>query len=99
MKVWLVWTAAALLSVERIAYILIWRDPATFTSWSTRRAFAIVGGGPVDLLVVLFASFKVIQTPSSSPGTLRLATAPYCPTRAIQQWSPPGPSSSVSARD
>jgi len=59
MKVWLVWTAAALLSVERIAYILIWRDPATFTSWSTRRAFAIVGGGPVDLLVVLFASFKV----------------------------------------
>jgi len=61
MRVWLVWTAAALLSVERIAYILIWRDPATFTSWSTRRAFAIAGGGPVDLLVVLFASFKVIQ--------------------------------------
>jgi phosphatidyl-N-methylethanolamine N-methyltransferase len=56
----LVCTAAALLSVERIAYVLIWRDPAAFTGWSRRRALAIAGG-PIEMLVFLFAAFKVVQ--------------------------------------
>src|SRR5262245_61505668 len=60
MRAWLVCLAAALLSVERIAYVLIWRDPATFKKWSMRRA-AVALGGPVELLVVMFAAFKVIQ--------------------------------------
>jgi phosphatidyl-N-methylethanolamine N-methyltransferase len=60
MRVWLVCTAVALLSVERIAYVLIWRDPASFTRWSTRRALA-VAGGPIEMLVRLFVAFKVIQ--------------------------------------
>jgi phosphatidyl-N-methylethanolamine N-methyltransferase len=60
MRLWLVCTAAALLSLERIAYLLIWRDPATFARWSRRRGLTIAGG-PVEMLVLLFAAFKVIQ--------------------------------------
>jgi hypothetical protein len=57
MSVWLACTAASLLSVERVAYALIWRDPARFRRWSGR-----VGvGGPIEVLVVLFVAFKVIQ--------------------------------------
>ena len=56
----LVCLAAALLSVERIAYILIWRNPAGFSRWSTHGVVAAFGG-PVDLLVILFAAFKLIQ--------------------------------------
>ena len=51
--------AAALLSVERIAYVLIWRNPSAFRRWSLRRVPGI--RGPVELLVILFAAFKVIQ--------------------------------------
>jgi len=52
--------AAALLSVERIAYILVWRNPAAFRRWSMR--WITTGlGGPVELLVLLFGAFKVIQ--------------------------------------
>src|SRR5688572_4140131 len=60
MTVWLVCAAAALLSVERITYVLIWRDPDAFRRWSLRRAVALLSG-PVDLLVLLFVAFKVIQ--------------------------------------
>jgi methylene-fatty-acyl-phospholipid synthase len=51
--------AAALLSVERIAYVLIWRNPSAFRRWSLRRVPGI--RGPVELLVILFAAFKMIQ--------------------------------------
>jgi methylene-fatty-acyl-phospholipid synthase len=60
MSVWLVSSAAALLSIERITYVLIWRDPATFRRWSSRPAVVALGG-PVELLVLLFAAFKVLQ--------------------------------------
>ena len=60
MSVWLAFAAAALLSVERITYVLIWREPVAFKRWSMRGAWA-AAGGPVELLVVLFAAFKVIQ--------------------------------------
>jgi methylene-fatty-acyl-phospholipid synthase len=60
MRAWLVCAAAALLSLERIAYVLVWRNPATFRGWSTRRAVATLGG-PIELLVLLFVGFKVIQ--------------------------------------
>jgi len=52
--------AAVLLSVERIAYVLIWRNPAGFRRWSTHGVVAAFGG-PVDLLAILFAAFKLIQ--------------------------------------
>lgn len=51
--------AAALLSVERLAYIFIWRNPSAFKRWSLHRASGV--GGPVELLAILFAAFKVIQ--------------------------------------
>jgi methylene-fatty-acyl-phospholipid synthase len=60
MSAWLACAAAALLSVERITYVLIWREPAAFKRWSMRGAWG-AAGGPVDLLVALFAAFKVIQ--------------------------------------
>lgn len=52
--------AAALLSVERIAYVLIWRNPDGFKRWSRRWTTSGVDG-PVGLLAILFAAFKVIQ--------------------------------------
>jgi phosphatidyl-N-methylethanolamine N-methyltransferase len=60
MSVWLTCVAAALLSVERIAYVLIWRDPAGFMRWSRRHGRVGVEG-PIEMLVLLFAAFKVIQ--------------------------------------
>ena len=51
--------AAGLLSLERIAYVFIWRNPTAFKRWSMRRVSSV--GGPVELLVILFAGFKVIQ--------------------------------------
>ena len=52
--------AAALLSVERIAYVLIWRNPAGFRRWSMRRVVSAFGD-PVELLVILFGAFRLIQ--------------------------------------
>jgi methylene-fatty-acyl-phospholipid synthase len=60
MSAWLLCTVAVLLSVERIAYVLIWRDPATFKRWSNHPALARLGG-PVELLMLLFVAFKVLQ--------------------------------------
>src|SRR5262245_45867243 len=61
MSVWLLCAAAALLlSMERIAYILIWRDPSSFKRWSMRQTLA-AAHGPVQMLVFLFVGFKVIQ--------------------------------------
>ena len=60
MTAWPLCAAAALLSVERIAYVLIWRDPDAFKRWSRSRTVAAIGD-PIELLVVLFVAFKVIQ--------------------------------------
>jgi methylene-fatty-acyl-phospholipid synthase len=60
MKAWLLCAVAVLLSVERIAYVVIWRDPAAFKRWSTRPAMAWLGS-PVDLLLLLFIGFKLLQ--------------------------------------
>ena len=60
MTAWLLCAAAVLLSVERIAYVLIWRDPSTFKRWSMHPSLAS-RGGPVELLMWLFVAFKVLQ--------------------------------------
>ncbi len=60
MTAWLLCAAAVLLSVERIAYVLIWRDPSTFKRWSKHPSVASLGG-PVELLTWLFVAFKVLQ--------------------------------------
>jgi methylene-fatty-acyl-phospholipid synthase len=52
--------AAVLLSLERIAYVLIWRHPERFGAWCARSA----GGGqgpPVERVRALFFVFKAIQ--------------------------------------
>lgn len=52
------WISAVVLSLERIAYVAIWRKPAGFrqlcTAWWP-------GTAPVDVLARLFAAFKVLQ--------------------------------------
>jgi methylene-fatty-acyl-phospholipid synthase len=60
MSPWLLCSVATLLSVERIAYVLIWREPSTFKRWSTRPALKAFGG-PVEVLMLLFVAFKVLQ--------------------------------------
>jgi methylene-fatty-acyl-phospholipid synthase len=60
MSAWLLCPVAALLSLERITYVLIWRDPATFKRWSSRPALAWLGG-PVEALMLLFVAFKALQ--------------------------------------
>ena len=91
MSAWLGFAAAALLSVERIAYVLIWREPAAFKRWSMRGAWAGTGG-PVELLVVLFAAVRPpsvcghghrnlgLLLPDAVPGTRldRAAAARKC---------------------
>lgn len=52
--------AAGLLSLERICYVWIWREPERFRA--TCRAPALTSlGGPVDALRLLFYGFKALQ--------------------------------------
>ena len=60
MDPWLLGTAAALLSIERVAYIVIWRDPRGFRRWAARPPIAQLGS-PIDVLAWLFAFFKLLQ--------------------------------------
>lgn len=60
MTAWMLCAAAALLSVERVAYIVIWRDPAAFRRWSCRSGVATFDD-PVESLALLFVAFKVLQ--------------------------------------
>ena len=55
----LVW-AAALLSIERVAYVLIWRNPLAFRRWALRSPLSTFGG-PVDVLMFLCLMFKLLQ--------------------------------------
>jgi protein-S-isoprenylcysteine O-methyltransferase Ste14 len=54
----LIW-AAALLSVERICYVWIYRDPGAFRELSARAP--ILPSEPTDALRALFIGFKVLQ--------------------------------------
>jgi phosphatidyl-N-methylethanolamine N-methyltransferase len=58
--VWLFVAAALLLSLERICYILIWRAPDAFRAWCARPLVARIGE-PVDVVRVLFLTFKGVQ--------------------------------------
>ena len=57
MNIWLFVVAAVLLSLERIAYVLVWRFPGTFRKFCARGQF----GEPIDVLQKLFYGFKGLQ--------------------------------------
>jgi methylene-fatty-acyl-phospholipid synthase len=59
-SVWVFLGAAALLSLERICYLWIWRDPDGFRALCNRFAVAQIRE-PVDVLRDLFCCFKVLQ--------------------------------------
>lgn len=52
--------AAVALSLERVAYVWIWRNPDEFSALSRRGALAVLGE-PVDAVRRLFYGFKLIQ--------------------------------------
>ena len=52
--------AAALLSVERAAYLWIWYKPEAFRRCCQRARLKRLGG-PVDVLKALFVAFKLVQ--------------------------------------
>jgi phosphatidyl-N-methylethanolamine N-methyltransferase len=58
--IWLFFSAAALLSLERICYVLIWRAPDAFRDWC-RRSPLVGTGDPVSVLATLFSLFKGLQ--------------------------------------
>ena len=60
MSPWFIVVAAVLLSLERIAYVVIWRAPDTFCTFCARpmvRPF----GEPIDILQKFFYGFKGVQ--------------------------------------
>lgn len=60
MTLWIFLAAAALLSLERIAYLRIWYKPAAFRRFCRRPLFRSLDG-PVETLQALFYAFKVVQ--------------------------------------
>jgi methylene-fatty-acyl-phospholipid synthase len=60
MSLWVLLGAAALLSLERLCYVWIWRAPEAFRALCDHPAVAYVGK-PVDVVQKLFYGFKVIQ--------------------------------------
>ena len=60
MSLWIFLCAAALLSLERICYLWIWRAPGDFCALCARPAIARIGT-PVDVLQFLFCGFKILQ--------------------------------------
>jgi phosphatidyl-N-methylethanolamine N-methyltransferase len=57
---WLLAPAAALLAVERLTYVWIWRAPETFRAWCLGTLPSAVRD-PVTALAALFALFKALQ--------------------------------------
>jgi phosphatidyl-N-methylethanolamine N-methyltransferase len=49
---------AALLSLERLTYVAVWRAPNAFRRWSERHGF---DRSATDTLAVLFLAFKLLQ--------------------------------------
>jgi hypothetical protein len=60
MEAWLIVVAVLLLTLERGSYVWIVRRPEEFRRLCARRAFRWVDG-PVTVVAVLFAAFKVVQ--------------------------------------
>ena len=60
MSLWILLCAAALLSLERLCYVWIWRAPDTFRALCARPVVALVGE-PVDVVQMLFYGFKGLQ--------------------------------------
>lgn len=52
--------AAAFLAIERVCYVLVWRDPERFRRWVQPGNRPAVSD-PVDVLKRLFLLFKIIQ--------------------------------------
>jgi len=59
-SLWALLGVAALLSLERLCYVWIWRAPKAFRAVCDRPAVAYIGA-PVDAVQKLFYGFKVIQ--------------------------------------
>lgn len=60
MELWILIACTLLLSLERIAYYLVWRHPAPFRAYCEQR-LGSWWGGPVDVLQKSFYFFKVVQ--------------------------------------
>jgi len=60
MSLWVFLGAAALLSLERLCYVWVWRFPESFRALCARPAVACLGE-PVAVLQQLFYGFKGIQ--------------------------------------
>jgi hypothetical protein len=60
MSLWVFLVAAALLSLERICYVWVWRSPESFRAFCDRPVVASFGE-PVAVLQKLFYCFKGIQ--------------------------------------
>lgn len=60
MSLWIFVGAAALLSLERLSYLWIWRAPERFRALCACPPLARIGG-PVDVLRLFFCVFKILQ--------------------------------------
>ena len=60
MSLWILLCAAALLSLERLCYVWIWRAPEAFRALCAHPVVAFVGE-PVDVVQTLFYGFKGLQ--------------------------------------
>ena len=60
MSLWVLVCAAALLSLERICYLWVWRAPYRFRALCAATSVAWIGG-PVNLLRLFFFFFKILQ--------------------------------------
>ena len=60
MNVWVFLAAAALLSLERLCYVWVWRSPESFRTFCAHPAVASFGE-PVAVLQKLFYCFKGLQ--------------------------------------
>ena len=60
MSLWLLCTVGALLSVERVTYVVVCRNPEGFRRWAAQGTMAVLGG-PVNVLTALFLAFKLLQ--------------------------------------
>jgi hypothetical protein len=87
MSAWLLCVVAVLLSVERVAYVLISRNPARFKRWSMRPSLASLGG-PVEMLMWLFVAFKVLQIAVFVGWHLVAGDGPSGPSPVILRWLP-----------
>ena len=60
MTLWSLLVAAGALSLERVCYAWVWRNPSAFRQWCTHPVLASMGE-PVDVLRNLFVTFKTLQ--------------------------------------